>query len=136
MKFPWVKKSRDYSQQREKFNLEPQFIVPIIDIKALWRELISKPEMNTKATQTKRSKKQWFKDTFNTNQLKSNWFKIAFVSFALLVSSSYDVISDGLLADSFINGQEYIKNTDFNEESKYGAKKTRPRPAGLALVQY
>ena len=121
--FSWVKKSRDYSEQTEKFNLKPKFIVPIIDIKALWRELISKPEKNTRATQTKRSKKQWFKDSFNTKQLKSNWFKIAFVSFALLVSSSYDVISDGLLADSFINGHEYIKNTDFNEESKFGAKK-------------
>ena len=113
--------TQEKEKKKEKMNLKPKFMVPVINFTALWNEWKSDPkkqeieltDLNTKATQTKRSKKKWVK-----NAIKTEWFKIAVVSFALLISSSYDVVSDGLLADSFINGANYTKYTDFTEDSK------------------
>ena len=113
--------TQEKEKKKEKMNLKPKFMAPVINFTALWNEWKSEPkkqeiemtDLNTKSTQTKRSKKKWMKDA-----IKTNWFKMAVISFALLISSTYDVVSDGLLAESFINGENYTKYTKYERESK------------------
>ena len=45
--------------------------------------------------------------------LKSNWFKVAAIALAFFASSTYDVTSDGLLAESFIGGTNYTRHVEF-----------------------
>ena len=82
--------------------LKPKFVPPIIRFDVLVDEWKKAP--NTKGTQTKRPVKKQIKDIFFFG-----WFKPFLIKLALFINSTYDVTSDGILADSFIEGTIYTK---------------------------
>ena len=100
---------------------KPKLTAPVIDFKILLNEwkskLKSKSLKQAKSSQTKTKKGEQIK-----NLAKSNWLKVAIVSFAFFASSSYDLISDGLLTHSFIGGTNYTKQFKNQPDSKLSNK--------------
>ena len=100
---------------------KPKLTAPVIDFKILLEELKSKfhldsgklKNLKSQSSQTKTKKGKKIK-----NLVKSNWLKVAIVSFAFFASSSYDLISDGLLTHSFIGGTIYTKQFANKPDSK------------------
>ena len=91
---------------------KPKLAAPVIDFKILLNELKSKfnlDSVNLKSFKSTSSQTKTKKGKQIKNLVKSNWLKVAVVSFAFFVSSSYDLISDGLLTQSFIGGTNYTK---------------------------
>ena len=86
-------------------SLTPKFVPPIIRFDVLVKEWKKPP--NTKGTQTKRPVKKQIKDIFFLARLKPFLIKLF-----LFINSTYDVTSDGILADSFIEGTIYTKHVD------------------------
>ena len=100
---------------------KPKLAAPVIDFKTLWHEWKSKfhpDSVNLKGLKSKSSQTKTKKGKQIENLVKSNWLKVAIVSFAFFVSSSYDLISDGLLAHSFIGGTNYTKQFENQPDSK------------------
>ena len=91
--------------------LKPKFVPPIIRFDVLVDEWKKTPNM--KGTQTKRPVTKQIKDIFFVA-----WFKPFLIKLALFINSTYDVTSDGILADSFIEGTIYTKHV--NNESNPG----------------
>ena len=85
--------------------LKPKFVPPIIRFDVLINEWKKAPQC--KGTQTKRPVKKQIKDIFFVA-----WFKPFLIKLALFINSTYDVTSDGILADSFIEGTIYTKYVD------------------------
>ena len=99
----------------------PKLTAPVIDFKILLNELKSKfnlDSVNLKSFKSTSSQTKTKKGKQIKNLVKSNWLKVAIVSFAFFVSSSYDLISDGLLAHSFIGGTKYTKQFEDPPDSK------------------
>ena len=105
---------------------KPKLTAPVIDFKILldeWKSkfrldsLKSKSLKQAKSSQTKTKKGEQIK-----NLVKSNWLKVTIVSFAFFASSSYDLISDGLLTHSFIGGTNYTKQFENQPDSKLSNK--------------
>ena len=92
--------------------LKPKFVPPIIRFDVLVDEWKKAPNM--KGTQTKRPVTKQIKDIFFVA-----WFKPFLIKLALFINSTYDVTSDGILADSFIEGTIYTKYVD-NESNPGG----------------
>ena len=87
----------------QSFTWKPKFVSPSFDV--LIEEW--KKEPNGKGTQTKRPIKKQIKDIFFVP-----WLKPFLIKLALFISSTYDVTSDGVLANSFIRGTIYTKYVD------------------------
>ena len=87
----------------KSFTWEPKFDLP--DLAILLKEWKDAP--NTKGTQTKKPVTKQIKDFFFVP-----WLKPFLISIALFLSSTYDVGSDGILANSFIGGTNYTKNVE------------------------
>ena len=91
---------------------KPKLTAPVIDFKTLLNELKSRfhlHSVNLKSFKSTSSQTKTKMGKQIKNLVKSNWLKVAIVSFAFFVSSSYDLISDGLLTHSFIGGTNYTK---------------------------
>ena len=91
---------------------KPKLTAPVIDFKTLlneWKSRFHLDSLNLKSLKSKSSQTETKKGKQIKNLVKSNWLKVAIVSFAFFVSSSYDLISDGLLSHSFIEGTNYTK---------------------------
>ena len=109
---------------------KPRFKVPWIDFGYLWKEFknfksnhqeptenlqdFTTGALNTKAIQTKKPKRQNLKEI-----VKAKWFIAAVISFLLFASSSYDLISDGILSYTFLNGTYYTKRFQNRPDSKF-----------------
>ena len=65
------------------------------------------PSANTKVTQSKKTLKKQIKDMFS-----GTWLKPFLISLTLFFFSTYDVGSDGIVANSFIGGTNYTKNVE------------------------
>ena len=97
-------------EKEEEWDVKPKFLAPLIDFDELLKELRSNSTemivLNrvSKGTQTKTKRLTQIK-----NVAKSNFFIAAVVSFAFFASSTFDVITDGNLTYSFVNGTYYIK---------------------------
>ena len=89
----------------------PKFVPPIINLDALMKEWkhvhVQSPSANTKVTQSKKTLKKQIKDMFSGISLKP-----FLISLTLFLFSTYDVGSDGILANSFIGGTIYTKNVE------------------------
>ena len=81
------------------------------------QDALNLQSLNTKSSQTETEKGHQIK-----NLVKSNRLKLAVVSFVFFVSTSYDVISDGLLTRSFITGTNYTKQFENQPDSKLVTK--------------
>ena len=100
---------------------KPKLTAPVIDFKILLDELKSKFHLhsgNSKSLKSQSSQTKTKKGKQIKNLVKSNWLKVAIVSFAFFASSSYDLISDGLLTHSFIGGTYYTKQFANQPDSK------------------
>ena len=99
----------------------PKLTAPVIDFKILLNELKSKFHQdsgNSKSLKSQSSQTNTKKGKQIKNLLKSNWLKVTIVSFVFFASSSYDLISDGLLTHSFIGGTYYTKQFENQPDSK------------------
>ena len=83
----------------------PKFVSSIIRFDVLIEEW--KKEPSGRGTQTKRPITKQIKDIFFVP-----WLKPFLIKLALFISSTYDVTSDGVLANSFIRGTIYTKYVD------------------------
>merc|ERR1719362_1226204 len=91
---------------------KPKLAAPVIDFTTLlneWKEKFNLDSGNLKSLKSTSSQTKTKKGKKIKNLVKSNWLKVAIVSFAFFASSSYDLISDGLLTHSFIGGTIYTK---------------------------
>ena len=104
---------------------KPKLAAPVIDFETLlneWKEKFNLDSGNLKSLKSTSSQTKTRKGKQIKNLVKSNWLKVAIVSFAFFVSSSYDLISDGLLAHSFIGGTNYTKQFENQPDSKSANK--------------
>ena len=100
---------------------KPKLAAPVIDFETLlneWKEKFNLDSGNLKSLKSTSSQTKTKKGKQIKNLVKSNWLKVAIVSFAFFVSSSYDLISDGLLTHSFIGGTTYTKQFENQPDSK------------------
>jgi hypothetical protein len=113
---------------------KPRFMAPWIDFGYLWKELknvksnLQEPtenlrdfttsSLNTKTIQTK--KPRTLGDLKEI--VKAKWFIAGIISFLLFASSSYDLISDGILSYTFLNGTYYTKRFQNRPDSKFYTK--------------
>jgi len=109
----------------------PRFKAHWIDFGYLWKEFKNikskhqEPDQNSNTTysspineksiQTKKATKIENVKKF----VKSNWLKASVISFLLFVSSTYDVVSDGLLSHSFLSGAYYTKRLESRPDSQF-----------------
>ena len=108
---------------------KPKLAAPVIDFETLlneWKEKFNLDSGNLKSLKSTSSQTKTKKGKQIKNLVKSNWLKVAIVSFAFFVSSSYDLISDGLLTHSFIGGTNYTKQVR-QPDSKLTNKTQCPR---------
>ena len=89
----------------QSFTWKPKFVSSIIRFDVLIEEW--KKEPSGRGTQTKRPITKKIKDIFFVP-----WLKPFLIKLALFISSTYDVTSDGVLANSFIRGTIYTKYVD------------------------
>ena len=100
---------------------KPKLTAPVIDFKILldeWKSKFHRDSGNLKSLKSQSSQTKTKKGKQIKNLLKSNWLKVTIVSFAFFASSSYDLISDGLLTHSFIGGTYYTKQFANQPDSK------------------
>ena len=113
-----IEEEKEKDKEKE-WDVKPKFLAPLIDFDELLKELRSNSiEMIglnrvSKGTQTKTKRSTQIK-----NVAKSNFFITAIVSFVFFVSSTFDVITDGNLTYSFVNGTYYIKRLGSRPDSK------------------
>ena len=106
-------------EKEEEWDVKPKFLAPLIDFDELLKELRSNStemiDLNrvSKGTQTKTKRLTRIK-----NVAKSKFFITAVVSFVFFASSTFDVITDGNLTYSFVNGTYYIKRLKDRTDSK------------------
>ena len=84
----------------------PTFVLHTVDFAKLVEEWKGPP--NTKGTQFPEKKVR----RKNKKQSLVAWLKPYLISLALFLCSTNDVVSDGILANSFIGGTNYIKNVE------------------------
>ena len=96
--------------------------IPLINIKVLLQELkrtqknketTEMTDLNSKSTQTKKTKIKWIKEL-----VKTTWFLSIFATFFHIASDMYDLGTDVRLTKSFIEGANYTVNVDYTPESK------------------
>ena len=112
----------EVKEKEKEWDVKPKFLAPLIDFDELLKELRSNStemiDLNrvSKGTQTKTKRLTQIK-----NVAKSNFFITAVVSFVFFASSTFDVITDGNLTYSFVNGTYYIKRLETRPDSKLKA---------------
>ena len=115
-----IEEEKEKDKEKE-WDVKPKFLAPLIDFDELLKELRSNStemiDLNrvSKGTQTKTKTKRL---TQIKNVAKSNFFITAIVSFVFFVSTTFDVITDGNLTYSFVNGTYYIKRLGSRPDSK------------------
>ena len=95
--------------------------IPVINIKKLWQEWKSRKkdkesqivDLNSKATQTKYSRKKQLKDLVKSKQFLAVITSLAYVGFSI-----YDNVTDGILAQSFLEGTHYNYVVDHTLEGR------------------
>ena len=115
-----AEENEDKEEEKEKeWDVKPKFLAPLIDFDELLKELRSNStemiDLNrvSKGTQTKTKRLTQIKKF-----AKSNFLTAAIVSLVFFVSSTFDVITDGNLTYSFVNGTYYIKRLQTRPDSK------------------
>ena len=115
-----AEENEDKEEEKEKeWDVKPKFLAPLIDFDELLKELRSNSTemivLNrvSKGTQTNTKRLTQIK-----NVAKSNFFITAVVAFVFFASSTFDVITDGNLTYSFVNGTYYIKRLQSRPDSK------------------
>ena len=112
--------------KEKEWDVKPKFLAPLIDFDELLKELRSNSTemivLNrvSKGIQTKTKRLTQIK-----NVAKSNFFITAVVSFVFFASSTFDVITDGNLTYSFVNGTYYIKRLETRPDSKLKRYRSR-----------
>jgi len=109
---------------------KPQFKAPWIDFGYLWKEFKNFNSNHQESTKNLNTLDSPLNDKLNQIKkttkienvkkiVKSNWLKASVISFLLFVSSTYDVVSDGLLSYSFLNGTYYTKILEKTPDSQF-----------------
>ena len=132
-----AEENEEEEEKGKEWDVKPKFLAPLIDFDELLKELRSNSTemigLNRVSigTQTKTKRLTQIK-----NVAKSNFFIAAIVSFVFFASSTFDVVTDGNLTYSFVNGTYYIKRLQTRPDSKL--KKDMYRSRGgvkIPLVQ-
>ena len=114
-----AEENEEEEEKEKEWDVKPKFLAPLIDFDELLKELRSNStEMinlnrRSKGTQTKTKRLTQIKSV-----VKSNFFITSIVSLVFFLSSTFDVITDGNLTYSFVNGTYYIKRLQTRPDSK------------------
>jgi hypothetical protein len=114
-----AEENEEEEEKEKEWDVKPKFLAPLIDFDELLKELRSNStEMINLNRRSKRTQTKTKRLTQIKSVVKSNFFITSIVSLVFFLSSTFDVITDGNLTYSFVNGTYYIKRLQTRPDSK------------------